>query len=246
MPASAITPSSSSTRPGRVRELRGIIFQSDEHSIVGSWFIRPIEMLDRRLAGLGRAPNAPSLAMHAGIDVILDDGREFVVEQLVGGPSEDFVDGLHWTPIEAFRSRDHGGWDVTIPATAFRRIDQEVVEETIEYLNNIPPKPFIKEDCTMLVERAFGKRRMFADSPTARTIGLGLRVGDPALPLLRPEIRLDKRAELLLHAETLRALPNPTSDWDAPNARLTTQRILWLLLIAGSLIGLAASRRKRR
>jgi hypothetical protein len=28
------------------------------------------------------------------------------------------------------------------------------------------------------MERAFGDRRMFADSPTPRTIGLGLRVGD--------------------------------------------------------------------
>jgi hypothetical protein len=39
----------------------------------------------------------------------------------------------------------------------------------------------------MLVERAFGKRRKFADSPTARWLGFGLRVGGPALPLLRSE-----------------------------------------------------------
>jgi hypothetical protein len=47
-------------------------------------------------------------------------------------------------------------------------------------------------------QRAFGKRRMFADSPTARWLGFGLRVGDPALPLLRSEARLNEQAKFLL------------------------------------------------
>ena len=50
---------------------------------------------------------------HAGLHVVLEDGREFVVEQLFGTPREDFLDGLNWTPLETFRVRDHRGWDVT-------------------------------------------------------------------------------------------------------------------------------------
>ena len=48
-------PPSSPKRSGRVQELIGIIFQSDQQSVLGSWIIRPVEMLDRRLAltGLG-------------------------------------------------------------------------------------------------------------------------------------------------------------------------------------------------
>ena len=42
--------------------------------------------------------------------------------------------------------------------------------ETIEHLNVIQERPFVEENCTMFVERAFGKRRMFADSPTGRSL----------------------------------------------------------------------------
>jgi hypothetical protein len=234
------------SRPGRLKELRGIIFQSDLHSILGSWLIRPIEMLDRRLAGLGRSPGNPPLAIHVGIHVVIENGAEFVVEQLFGTPREDFVDGLNWTPIETFRARDHGGWDVTIPATAFRQIDNEIVNQTVAYLNAIPERPFFDEDCTTLVERAFGKRRMFADSPTARSLGFGFRVGDPALPLLRPETRLEEKAETLLRADALRTLPNPTADWDAPNARIFVRRLLYLLILIAAVAGLTFYRRKRR
>jgi len=147
-------------------KLRGIILQSDKTSVAGAWIIRPVEMLDLHLAGLGRSPEAPPLAMHAGLHVVLEDDREFVVEQLLGDPREDFVDGLNWTPLETFRKRDHRGWDLTVPATAFRQVDDDVVHEVVEFLNSIEGRPFFGEDCTMLIERAFGKRRLFADSPT--------------------------------------------------------------------------------
>jgi len=238
-------PRSSPKRPGQVRKLLGIIFQSDQKSVLGSWIIRPVEMLDRRLAGLGRSPDNPSLAMHVGIHVLIEDGREFVVEQLVGTPFEDFVDGLNWTPTETFRARDRGGWDVTVPATAFRGIDDEIVKETIDFLNAISVRPFFDEDCTKMVERAFGKRRMFADSPAARAIGFGLRVGDPALALLRPDVRLDDKSEFLLRAETLRALPDPVTKWAAPNARLITKRLLFLGMIGLIAVGLLSYRRWR-
>jgi hypothetical protein len=128
-------------------------------------------------------PGAPALAMHAGLHVVLENGREFAVEQLFGTPREDSLDGLNWTPLETFRARDHRGWDVTVPATAFRQVDEDVVHEAVEFLNRIHGRPFFGEDCTMLIERAFGKRRLFADSPTARALGFGMRVGDPALPV---------------------------------------------------------------
>jgi len=151
---------SSKHRSGLVKELRGIVFQSDQHSVIGAWFIRPVEMLDLQLAGLGRMPGDPPLAIHVGLHVLIQDNREFVLEQLCGNPRENFVDGLNWTPLETFRAREHGGWDATVFATTFRQINDAIVLETIEHLNVIRERPFVEENCTMFVERAFGKRRM--------------------------------------------------------------------------------------
>jgi hypothetical protein len=242
-------PPSVPNRPSRVVGLRGIIFQSDAVNVLGAWIIRPVETLDMQFAGLGRSSDSPPLAMHAGLHVELENGKDFVVEQLFGTPREDFVDGLNWTPLETFRARDHGGWDVTVPATAFREVDESVVQEAVNFLNSIPGRPFFGEDCTTLIERAFGKRRLFADSPTARALGFGMRVGDPALALLKQEVRLDQRAESLLRADFLRALPNPITEWDSPNGYLWIRRILTLMLILATLNGLGfywREGRKRR
>src|SRR5271166_6117767 len=245
-PSAGSLPTSVPYRPALVVKLRGIILQSDKTSVAGAWIIRPVEMLDLHLAGLGRAPEAPPLAMHAGLHVVLEDGREFVVEQLLGDPREDFVDGLNWTPLETFRKRDHRGWDLTVPATAFRQVDDDVVDEVVEFLNSIEGRPFFGEDCTMLIERAFGKRRLFADSPTARALGFGMRVGDPALPLLKPEVPLDQDAERLLRADLLRALPDPTTQWDAPNGHLWIRRVLGLMLVLAAVAGLSFYTTKKR
>jgi hypothetical protein len=142
--------------------------------------------------------------------------RQFVVEQLFGTPRENFVDGLNWTPLEAFKARDHAGWHAMVPCFCFRHIDQNIVNEAIDFLNRIVGRPFFGEDCTSLIERAFGKRRLFADSPTASLIGLGIRVGDPALMLLRTDARLDSETEKLIRADVLRALPDPKANWDDP------------------------------
>jgi hypothetical protein len=230
-PSPKSLPPSVPYRPACVVELCGIILQSDKSSAIGAFLIRPVETLDQRLAGLVRSPGSPALAMHAGLHVLLEDGREFVVEQLFGSPREDFVDGLNWTPLETFRARDHRGWDVTVPATAFRKIDEDMVPEVVAFLNNIQGRPFFGEDCTGLVERAFGKRRLFADSPTAQALGFGMRIGDPALPLLKPEARLDRRSERLLRAHTLRTLPDPKARWDAPNGHLWILRGLGFLAL---------------
>jgi hypothetical protein len=223
---------------GRVVELRGVIFQSDSHSLVGAWLIRPVQMFDRRLAGLKQSAFGPSFAMHVGLHVVIADGSEFVVEQQLRTPRNAFVSGVEWTPIEVFRKRIRGGWDVTVPATAFRKIDDRIVKEAIEFLNRLRARPYCSEDCPTFVERAFGRRRMFADSPTARWLGCGVRMGDPAMPLLRPECRLDRRTERLLRASLLRTLPDPITSWNSPNARFLLHRMLFLggFLLSGVLI----------
>jgi hypothetical protein len=232
-------------RPAKVAALRGVIVQSDKASALGSWIIRPVETLDRRFIGIGRDPGGPAVAMHAGLHVVLEDGREFVVEQLFGTLRENFVDGLNWTPLDTFRARDHAGWDATIPPTAFRGVNDQVVAEVVDFLNTMKGQPYFYEDCTSLVERAFGKRRLFADSPTARAIGLGMRIGDPALPLLRPDAKLDAEAERNLRADALRKLPDPTETWDAPNGHLLIKRALAIAVIGAVIFGTRRLNRKR-
>jgi hypothetical protein len=220
-------------RPGRVAELLGVVFQSDAHSVVGRAFIRPVEALDRWIAGVLPEPGDPPLAMHAGLHIRLQDGRELVAEQLVGTVYLTFRNGLNWTPIDDFRRRDRGGWDLTVPAVCFRGVDERALAQAVANLNAIEGRPFVGEDCTAFIERAFGGPRLFADSPLLRALGFGVRVGDPALPLLRPDARLDERAEQLLHADALRRLPDALADPDSPNARLWLKR----LALAGALGG---------
>jgi hypothetical protein len=237
-------------RPGRVAALRGIIFQSDGSSWVGELCIRPIEAFDRWQAGLTVSPGGPALAMHAGLHVILEDGREFVAENLVGTWFEDFHDALNWTPLAGFRARDHRqGWDVTVPATNFRGVDAAVEQNAVDFLNVIEGRPFFGEDCTTFIERVFGGRRLFGDSPTARNLGIGLRVGDPALPLLREDTRLDPRSEALLRVSQVRAQDDPLAGHAAPNARLWLGRLLvWMAVgvLAGTLFSLARPRKGRK
>ncbi|MBW0001428.1 MAG: hypothetical protein JO015_20225 [Verrucomicrobia bacterium] len=233
-------PADPRSRPGKVRNIRGIVFQSDNLSVLGNWIIRPIEMLDRRLAGLGKNPFGPPLAIHSGVLVEMDDGRQYVAEQLFGTPAEDFTDALNWTPVKKFRERDHRGWDVTVPATAFRNIDRKAISEAITFLNQVKGKPFFGEDCTTFVERVFNKRRIFADSPSARLLGFGVRVGDPALPLLRPDAVLDPKAEFLLRATNLRKLPDPTTGWNAPNWRRALRIFVRVVASAGLWMGVWA------
>lgn len=117
---------------------------------------------------------------------------------------------------------------MTVPITAFRSIDRRAIGEAISFLNRIKGKPFFGEDCTTFIERVFNKRRMFADSPSARLLGFGVRVGDPALPLLRPDAVLHPKAEFLLRAHSLRKLPDPTTSWNAPNWRRAVRVVFWI------------------
>ena len=233
-------------RPGRVASIRGIVFQSDGRSTVGRMFIRPMEALDRWIVGVLPKPGEPSLAMHAGIHVALEDGRDYVVEQLVGSFYMDFRNGLNWTPFADFTQRDRGGWDVTVPATVFRQVDRRVVDETLRGLNRIEGHPFIGEDCTAFIERAFGGRRLFADSPLLRWFGVGMRIGDPALPLLRHDAELDEDTRRLLQFDTIRGLPDALADVEAPNVRLWVHRILPLVMLAGPIAVRAYSSGSRK
>ena len=72
-----------------------------------------------------------------------------------------------------------------------------------------------------------------------------MRVGDPALPLLKPEVRLAQDVERLLRADILRALPDPTTQWDAPNGHLWIRRVLGLMLVFAAMAGLSFYTKKR-
>jgi hypothetical protein len=224
-----------------VTALRGVIFQSDGKSTVGRLLIRPLEALDRWIVGILPAPGEPTLAMHAGIHVVVDGEREFVAEQLVGSAYRAFRNGLCWTPLETFRQRDRGGWDVTVPATAFRAVNAGVEARAIKRLNGIEGQPFVGEDCTAFIERAFpGRRRLFADSPLLLTLGIGARIGDPALPLLKADAQLDPLARQRLQFDVIKNLPDALADAASPNARnWLLQRALPALAL-GATVGLLA------
>ena len=227
------TPASTQVPPGRVEKLLGVIFQCDASSLLGDIFIRPAESLDLCFAGLRKVPHqgpqAP-LAMHAGLHVVLDDGRHFVVEQLAGGWREWLVDGLHWTPLEAFREReelDKGGWDATVPIEQFRQVDDHARNFAVTSLHHIRGRAFLQEDCTGFIGRVFGtQRRLFADSAILRWLGFDLRSGEPAMPLLRRDADLEPEVEARLHGNILRRLPDPVAESGSVSLRQLHHRLV--------------------
>ena len=81
--------------------------------------------------------------------------------------------------------------------------------------------PFIGEDCTAFVERAFGGRRLFADSPVLRRVGIGVRISDPALPLLRSDAQLDEQARRYLQFDKIKHLPDAVWGYSSASRRST-------------------------
>lgn len=239
-------------RPGKVVSLHGVIIQSDAISTLGRLFIRPLEALDLWYAGVANGAKSShnggeqraGLGMHAGLHVRLEDGREFVLEQLCGGWREWFVNGLHWTPLNSFQARerpDAGGWSVTIPTPALRQVDSAMEAFAISHLNDIRGRPFIREDCTAFIARVFGpKRRIFADSPILRSLGFEMRSGEPALPLLRRNAELPPRHEALLKADALRRLPDPVATSGSMSIRQLHHRLIITSLVCAALTFLAA------
>jgi hypothetical protein len=232
-------------RPGQVTAIHGVVFQNDGQSGIGRVFIRPLEALDRWIVAILPKPGDPPLAMHAGIRVTIDGATEYVAEQLVGTFYLDFKNGLNWTPLDKFKQRDRGGWDATVRATSFRKVDENAVAETIKRLNAIEGHPFLGEDCTAFIERAFGGRRMFADSPLLRSFGIGARIGDPALPLLTPNAPLDAETKQKLQFDKIKGLPDALADAESPNVRIWLVRLAPIVLLGG-LIRRAYSSSSRR
>jgi hypothetical protein len=168
-----------------------------------------------------------------------------VAEQLVGTFYLDFKNGLNWTPLDKFKQRDRGGSDATVPATAFRKIDDTAVAETVRRLNAIEGHPFLGEDCTAFIERAFGRRRLFADSPLLRSFGIGARIGDPALPLLKPDAALDQETKQQLQFDKIKDLPDALADAESPNVRVWLVR-LTPIVVLGVLLRRAYSSSSRK
>ena len=71
------------------------------------------------------------------------------------------------------------------------------------------------------------------------------RIGDPALPLLRTDARLEPRAAYLLRAETVQTQPDPLAAHDAPNAHLWLGRIVVWSTAAAVLGGIYRFLRRR-
>jgi len=222
-------------RPGIVREIKGIVSQSDGQSTFGGWFIRPLEKIDRRVAGVHFDPQGPSLAMHAAIHLVLENGEEWVAEALHGTLQNYFSTGFNWTPIETFQDRDRGGWHVTIPATAFRTIDDEQVRRTVARLNTLEGHPFVREDCTAFMEHMFS-HQMFAHLPILGLLGVEVRIGDPALPLLRRDADLDPEAARLLRFDEIKDLADTPWGFQPSAASMLVPRYL-AAGIVGAMVG---------
>ena len=87
-------------------------------------------------------------------------------------------------------------------------------------------------DLTAFVERAFGDRRMFADSPLLRALGLNMRIGDPALPLIKRDAQIDEPARTLLQIEKIGDLPDAVASPESPNIQLWVHRGMMLGALA--------------
>ena len=184
-------PSNPAQRPGRVVGIDGIVFQCDADDALSSLLIRPIQELSLRFRGRSRRAGSGGvpLANHAGIRVRIAgaDGRvqPYVVEQLNGTLVQNVANALSWTPWRDFKRREgRGGWDVTVPATAFAGVAPADVLAAIEALNREPGRPFYRELCTAFIERIFGGRPLFDD----------VEVLDWLVPGPGPRIRVGQHA----------------------------------------------------
>jgi hypothetical protein len=214
-------------RPGRVVAIDGIVFQCDIDHPVSSLVIRPIEELSRRFRGQTAATlnRGVPLANHAGIRVrvVGPDGRvrAYVVEQQTGTLEQTLDNALSWTPWRAFRMREgRGGWDVTVPATAFEGIEPSDVRKAVDALNQEPGRPFYREVCTSLIERIFGGRQLFDDVEAIDWLvpGPGPHIPEPAAPRFKPNARLSRRARYLLRVDELPAVHSAVGAAQSPDA----------------------------
>src|SRR5258708_6742704 len=80
--------------------------------------------------------------------------------------------------------------------------------------------------------RGFGGRRMVDDSPLVRSFGIGARIGDPALPLLRRDAPLDPETKRKLQFDKIKELPDALANAESPNVRIWLVRLIPLALLA--------------
>jgi hypothetical protein len=202
-------------RPGRVVAIDGIVFQCDVDHAIWSLFIRPIEELSVRFRGGRRRAGSwgVPLANHAGIAVRVDgdDGRlhRYVVEQQAGALVQNVGNALSWTPWREFKMREgRGGWDVTVPATAFEGVEPADVLAAVDALNREPGRAFYREICTVFIERIFGGGQLFDDVEVLDWLvpGPGPRIPEPAAPRFKSNARLGRRARYLLRVDELPAI----------------------------------------
>ena len=206
-------------RPGQVTAIRGVISKRrQEHGWPRHHSApRGARPLDRRHLAFAREP---TLAMHAGLHVVIDGEREFVAEQLVGNLYLDFpqrpqLDAAGQVP--AARSGRLGPDGARDGFSSGRRRGGGAND----------PTPECDRGASVPGRRLHGIHRARlsaadACSPTARCcarLGIGVRIGDPALPLLRPDAHLDARARELLQFDEIKNLPDALADADSPNAR---------------------------
>jgi hypothetical protein len=224
-PSAQQPPSAHPRRPGRVVGIDGIVFQCDADDPISSLFIRPIEELSVRFRGRSRCAESLGvpLANHAGIRVRIagDDGRAypFVVEQQTGTLAQNVANALSWTPWREFKMRaGRGGWDVTVPATAFEGVEPADVLAAIDALNREAGRAFYREICTAFIERIFGSRHLFDDVEVLDWLvpGPGPHIPEPAAPRFKSNARLSPRARYLLRVDELPSIHEAVEAARAP------------------------------
>ena len=225
-------------RPGQVVAIDGIVFQCDIDHPISSLLIRPLEELSRRFRGraLTTVTGGVPLANHAGIRIRIrgSDGQvhRYVVEQQTGTLVQTLDNALSWTPWREFKLREGpGGWDATVPATAFEGIEPSDEVGAIEALNRESGRPFYREICTAFIERIFGGRQLFDDVEALDWVvpGPGPHIPEPAAPRFKSGAKLSGRARYLLRADELRsvrAAANAAQSLDAPRSGLTAEQAM--------------------
>ena len=196
------TQSDPTARPGRVLSIQGVVFQCDAGDRLTAPLVRAVEELSRCLRS-GSHSRQPLLANHAGVRVrlALPDGsvRSYVVELLPRWPWDKQAGLPVWTPLLVFRSRDRGGWDVTVPAHAFAGIGRAEIRAALRALNASGQSRRRRALCTHFIEHLFGGKAMFSDLEVLHRLWPALRLPEPAAPRLRAGARLSDRAQRLLN-----------------------------------------------
>ncbi len=185
--------------------IEGVSFQCDMGDRLLARLVQVVEEISRHRRE-GKCLGRPPMANHAGlrVRVALPDGTTdcYVVEVLWSIPFGKKAGIPIWTPLSAFRARERQGWHVTVPAEEFVGIGHADVTSAAEMLNDLRGERRWGETCTLFIERVFGGKPMFADSEILRNVRRGLRLPEPAAPLLQPGAVLRPTVRWLLYGHS--------------------------------------------